>query len=56
MASNLHRSEHLKGVGQVEETLESAQAALQGGQPEIYKARLHSAYLTLGLLIQQGVT
>lgn len=51
----LARSEHAKGVMSIEDTLDSARAALRGGQPEIYKARLQSAYLSLGLLMKQEV-
>ena len=51
----LERAEHLKGLHGIEDTLVSAQAALTAGQTEIYKARLHSAYLTIGMMLKQEV-
>lgn len=52
---SLARSEHLKGGLLIQDALLSALTALQAGQPEIYKARLQSAYLSLGLLMKQEV-
>ena len=48
--------EHFKGLEIIKDEIEKAHAALTAGQVDAYKARAHSIYISLQLLLKSEVS